>query len=697
MSQSRETLKLKNDLLAIGTGGFNNPWDKHNSASRKQMANQHAQQACPLPLSELPRIMTGMEKQMGEYTQGVTIEEDCIVIAVLNKYRAGLGKNNVRGNSLITLIVQLQACGTYDIINIETYSTTQEVFGLEFEILPIVQQLRPGFPLAKGTELSRSPSIKEGGMYGTGINLNTLYCTLPACIEDGFLISDEVAERAAPYYIIKRKVNWGAKSFPVNIYGDKDNYKPHPGIGECVRDDGLLFATRATDPLFEALDMHPDNLMRPDFVHDDRAFAPAGAKVLDIVVHSTVDDRKGKPSTPMNMELFTKIYSDKASDYYKSLLTFYDNLKRKEPRHRLTPKLQRAIVEAIGDRPNDAETRKKIGTGNGDRSSLISKTYKMSKLDEWTVEITLGYSKPLKNGAKLTTRHGAKGVVCAIAPKEQMPIDEYGNRVDVVAFGKSVIARLNPGQLYEQYVNAASRDVANDIRAFLHNGEVDAAWNHLMGYYEIVSPSILQVCQNFNSQEEQLSHLRAIDESGIYLHIRPDSDSDNVELYKRLRAYRRPNKGKLTLRTFAGGWEKTKSEMLIGSEEFLVLEKTYHSPFAVGTSRRQNYGLPACNNKTTKHSTPVVQASPRWLGETEVRGISANIGGEYVANLIDYTTNPESSRSVVRTISEAEYPSNIDEAVDRNEIPMGGCRAHAFVEMVLNVAGIQMSNSDVDI
>jgi DNA-directed RNA polymerase subunit beta len=63
--------------------------------------------------------------------------------------------------------------------------------------------------------------------------------------------------------------------------------------------------------------------------------------------------------------------------------------------------------------------------------------------------VTISANFPLKVGDKLTGLYGDKGVVAAILPDDQMPVDENGEPLEILVGPTSIITRINPSQLIE--------------------------------------------------------------------------------------------------------------------------------------------------------------------------------------------------------------------------------------------------------
>lgn len=686
--------KLESDIRLIGAGAMLTPFIKEDSASRVQMATQQTSQAVVLANPDIPRVLHGMEQQMGGTAMNVTMPCDATIKRVIKLHnRAASAQGKAKH---MAIIYQNFDTGVYGILDVPTYCSTQDTFGYPLSLTPAGKGLHTNQAIRKGTVLAVTPSVKEGGIYTTTLNLNILNISLPHVIEDGFLISKSVAERAAPYYVVKHRVTWGRKNFPVNIYGNETNFKPHPDVGEKVRDDGLLIATRKFDPMFDAIGMHKDNLSQVDTVHDRKVYVEPGAEVIDVKVIDTTGDKRGKPYTPEGMERQAKQYYDQSVLFADTLIEWYLQVKREEPNAKFEPHLQRSIAEAYGANPN-APDRKRVRQHYREKVGNVKRVSKKQQLDEYTVEITLGYRKPIKLGAKLASMHGSKGVVCAIAEDEDMPVDEFGVRVDACLFSRSVIARMNTGQLSEQFINATQRDVSNDFRG-MYLTDKSKAWEYLLGFYKFASPKIYdKLCGfSFNSARAE-KHMATVNANGTYLTLPSDGSWAIEDIYKGCMAYRVPNKGRIKVKTFDGHIETTKYPMLIGEEAIMVLEKTSHKPFAVAAAARNNFGLPATTNSATKHATPVNHNAARAWGEAERRQISANLGNDIVAEMADRTGNPETAAMVIQNAFDAKNPARIKNAVDRNVIPLGADRSTGMVKLIFDCYGVKMAESDTKV
>jgi len=678
--------KTRNNLRHLGTMAAISPMLKFNSGSRMQMVCSQISQAVVPNKPDTPRILTGLEDQLATHTFGVKAPEDLQVYAVLNKYSGGVGANAIEYNPLVTVIYRSLETGKFGVFHVEAYQNqlerVHETFGFKYKFTPLMRQLTRGMTLDRGDVLSYSPTV-ENGYYSNGLNCNVAYMSVPATIEDGFEVSREFLERATPIATGTRVVEWGRHYYPINLYGDDRVYRPFPEIGDRIRDDGLVFALRKYDPMLDGVEMSRKELQTPDLVHDKLTYGVPGARIIDITVNTTTNEGRRTYHTPSGMEDVAKKYADRHAQYYDRIVQVYHQI-RQETNYKpdLMPELQTLIYYAMGIRPN--ETVKRLESVKG-RKNSIQKTYRASPMDEWRVEVMYEHRFKADLGGKISDLAGGKGVICGVRETEDMPVDDFGNRADVLVYGKGAVARLNPGQFYEHYINAVARDVAGDIRTMMDAGQNDRAWEHFRTLVACTSTVMEENIQDL-SEAEKLEVLDSIYDKGIYLVIRADDEKLCPELYRKLKAFRPPNKSPVTYTTRTGERVRTKDPVLIGTKFMIVLDKLDHKPMAVSGILRQHHGLPAVQNKTTKHSTPSKEQPPRVIGETELRSLVSVIGGDAAAETMDLATNPESHRMAVNSIILSDRPSDIECLVDRSVVPIGG-RPIKFVRHIAACAG----------
>jgi len=306
-----------------------------------------------------------------------------------------------------------------------------------------------------------------------------------------------------------------------------------------------------------------------------------------------------------------------------------------------------------------------------------------------------------------------KGVDCATRKDEDMPVDENGNRADVVIYGGSTVKRMNIGRMYEQFLNAASRDLTHRLRrecgldAKLKptqyqiaqlNGQpiIDWCWEKLLGYYHIVTPLQYDMLMVDNEDPNaRFRHVSSVLKDGIYLYFPPDNPVNNLEMVMAVRDSEYcPHYGPVTYRDNAGRMVTTSGPVLIGSLYMIMLEKTGEDWSGAASVKTQHFGVPAKLSNYDKQTSPGRQAPVRGLGESETRLFTTTVGPQATMELLDQSNNPDSHRMATETILKSTFPTNIDRAVDRQKVPLGHSRPVSFVNHLMACRGIKFVHVD---
>jgi len=185
----------------------------------------------------------------------------------------------------------------------------------------------------------------------------------------------------------------------VNLYGNKDTFKFIPDIGESVREDGLLCATRKRNDFFSVSDLNNSNLCSVDFIFDNLTYVNTNSKVIDIKVVKGNYSRKAEQevSSPLNMQL--DYYANLLTNYYTRIVnTYEDIMKEKKAMYgesgivRLTPRLHRLVC--------DAYIRGIVVPKGGTKLC-----YRKQPIEQYWVEVTTMSEITPNYGFKLTDVH----------------------------------------------------------------------------------------------------------------------------------------------------------------------------------------------------------------------------------------------------------------------------------------------------
>lgn len=272
-----------------------------------------------------------------------------------------------------------------------------------------------------------------------------------------------------------------------------------------------------------------------------------------------------------------------------------------------------------------------------------------------------------------------------------MPVDAFGNRADVIMDGDSTVKRMNIGRVYEQYLNATGRMIANNLRSMAANAtSTEDMWQYLLSYYEVASPLYYSedICVLQNEEGFKENHLRTVMQSPVVpLRLPPNSpnigDKQIYELMQKFPIEITP----ITYRGNSGNIVTTHDSHLIASMYIIMLEKIGADWAAISTAKRQHFGLLAKLTNADKNSRPWRGQSVRMVGEAEARLLSAYCGAEITSELLEIPNSPAATQEIVRTIIQAEQPMNIPCVLNRQRVAKGSSRAVNFVKHILGCAG----------
>lgn len=672
-----------------------NPFDRNCSGSRKQMFGSHIGQKLNIANPTPRRFQTGAENAYGKATFNRRIDHDSKVLHIIPLYntrRHGLDVINHNPETLVILESFVNNEQIADCIKLNEFFSNHTYFGFKYRNTEAGRNLYVGQHIPGGTILQDSPAIDEQGNYCYGIELNVAFFTHPAVAEDGIVMSEEVAPWLTSKSFDKRRVEWGSTMYPLNLYGDDENYKPFPDIGDTIREDGLLMALRPYDPMFNPVEMTPAALREVNYSFDKLRYGgEPGAKVIDVRV---THDFNQSMTSPIICNTQPAKYDAAYREYCAAVIKAYETMKRNSPQLKVTPRFHNLVKTCY------AVTQEKVVNTQKKNETRIQKLHRGAAIDDWVVEFVIEYNNVPTVGYKGTDTHGGKGVFVKVVPTEDMPVDAQGNRVHLIMDPNATISRMNLGRFNEQFLNAASRDLTKEIcnfykvphpdlhgqrltladkmrikRVYVESDDAKALWARLMRYYEILSPKQHAFFQNLSSNTESVTeHLIRIMEDGIYIYFPTDNDPEIPDVIEAVKNEFMPYKGPLTYRGNSGKMRTTKEDILVGSLYIMLLEKTGNDWTAVSSGKLQNFGVLSQITNQDKNAAPTRQQAIRAWGETEIRIATAYLGPKITAEIIDRNNNILSHRNAVRNVLTAAKPTDIEELVDRSTIPLGRAR-----------------------
>lgn len=655
------------------------------SPSRLAMLCSHAGQHLTMPFATVDRHITGMSRELAKYTHDIRFPCNAIIINVIRKYPKTMGSDRILENPIVTIIYEDvdHPKRELGVLHLEDYFCMHQYFGFKYVQLPICHNLVENTYVPKDTVIARPPNVSPTGDYMMGIRAYVAPLSMPCVIEDGVRVSDEFCWKTRTKGYGRRTLSISRDTLPLNLFGDYDNYKIVPDIGEHVGPNGVLFATRRIQNKHTPALLSRKALRRLDF-NDKPITAMPNAKIIDIIVYKGCRD---KSNLPRGMDDQCQYYYRRTCEYYQRIIDEYKRVCRERGVAYITPELQTLIRDAMAY------------TQVPDKKHIIAQLGRQ-EIQEWMIEVVFEYDIVPGIGFKFTGKHGNKSVVVDIVPKHHMPRDAKGNYADIVRDSFSIIKRMNIGSTYEPWVNASAEALQDKIKAGLESPypDINSMFNMILGWYEIVAPlhykAVLDCIHNGRTTVEK--EVRTFAQYGHYTYIPPDNPVEWVDVVEELAQKYPPVFGPVTYIGFNGESITTVDNVLIGEEYILQLGKIGNTWNAVSSCKLQHYGIPAKITNADKFDSLVRNSATRIWGESEIRLGGSVTGGQTMADIMDQSTNPFVHRKICENIYTAEHPTAIYEVIDRNTYPIGNGRVITMIKHILECSGKEFAKFGVE-
>ena len=657
MSNENYTDNLKFPLELIGFPVDLNPFIQFTSSPRLDMYRSHLSQAVAVDGSEFPFISSGKEREYRDFEMqdgALYRKGDGYILKTVDKY---IDSHDRANNPKTTVIYKDLESLEIDYFDIDKYKHYNNKFGFINKLIN-EDLIGEGSFIEKDIPFATS-SIINGEQYNLGINANTVYMTSTDIIEDSMVISQSIANKMSNIEIDTISFYIPRDSFPVNLYGDENNPKFIPDIGEYVNEDGILCAFKKINDNNFISNMTNKKQNEISYLHDEIIKSLPGAKVLDIDFYYPLELEKEKSISEIVLKQFHK-YKQNKIRYYREIVEIY----KKNSETKLTSKFNTLVIEAFkylyalkAEKRNNRITK----------MSFVDK--KQSVLDSVLIDITYMKKRDVKVGHKITDRHGTKGIVAKIVPDEEMPIDDYGFKADLIIDACSPIARMNMGQLYEQAINRISEFVRREVKRVYENGDPNKAFFILLDYYNDINENYASIIRdNIISDADKLEHVEYSINNGIYLNIPPNLTSfyddrfprivNNLQNEKKKKEFQKKYKiedkkynenliikltkkwdVKLSPVTFKKEIRKnefvdvrTKVNVCIGSKYIMLLSKI-PEPSSPCIAPVSQYGIPV-KPPVTRKKHSFIPTNPTRFGEDEIRRMMIDVGEEETSRLM---------------------------------------------------------------
>lgn len=634
----KSTVTVDQRLLGFESSG--NSFLKRTTSVRQAMRASQAKQDSHIVGNELPRIFNGREMDFAQLQLSTSrIPEESILIGLIPKTLSARDAE-VTGYTIVyctnnDLTIRYCDANMYEPLN------HGETFGYRNVIQNSHQLVHGrGTHLKKGTEFAVSPAIING-MYCIGTNAKTIYTTQPEVINDGFIISQSLADKLETVGFSRYTISLSRDCYPLNICGTPDDYRILPAIGEQIENE-VLFAYRVANKMSCAHDLTMESLQKINHLHDCIYTCPPGAYIVDIKVYI---DPGAKLKDDKKYSQFVEI-NEAQKKYYKEIIHLYNSIKDTE--YSLSDEFTALVTHAMGMLKYDTKFKLR---------------FKDNPVDFIECEIVVAYPRKVSAGNKLTDDSAAKGVISenGIWPDDHMPITESGIRADMIIAANSPFNRLIGGPWYSQFINYSSEIITKR----LVSGEIPGseAYTAVLDFKRIVSIEDYNwmLSEIGDDIDKQTQFIEEIKREGMYHKILPFTEGagsrmiidvmNRFDIKKENWSYVNPHTGQTVY---------SEHPTIIGSRYVYLLgklpEKSVH---AVQFGFLNQFNLPMKESNADKQRNPHSH-TPIRAGGDETRTIVTSVDAVRYARFMCINGNSLSaSKELQHQLLTLKHPSRL--------------------------------------
>jgi DNA-directed RNA polymerase subunit beta len=538
-----------NQIFSVATSLI--PFLQHDDAVRALMGSNMQRQAVPLLKAEIPMVGTGMEGSIASASRACITANYSGTVEYVSANKIILKADKEDFHTINDWIAN--GIETYNLKNFQGSS-----YGTCVHQRPIVKK---GQMVKKNEILTNSTAIINGEL-SLGTNLLIAYMPWRGYnYEDAIILSKRIVQEnlltsvhIEEYSIDARDTRLG----PEEITNDIPNISSSQM--ESLDENGIVkIGTRikAGDILVGKVTLKGDiqyspeeKLLRAIFgeksreVRDTSLRVPAGVEgyVIDVKVFSRSGARKDERykdyvSTETlklkhEFDIKKNILEDMIKNDIISLLSKSSLLEKQDYKNKGIYDLfdlsikENSIKEIVSKIKKSYEIQVQVfdrvfqervqHLRRGDQ--LPSGVLKM-------VKVYIASMRHMQVGDKMAGRHGNKGVVSLILPREDMPFMEDGTPVDVILNPLSVPSRMNIGQILEMILGMCGKKLGEKVADLINKQNKDSVFNELEN---IFGKKYFSELKKGLSDDEIYDIARIIAKNGVYF-ATPVFDSGSFE------------------------------------------------------------------------------------------------------------------------------------------------------------------------
>ncbi len=554
-------------LVSVSTALI--PFLEHDDASRALMGANMQRQAVPLIKTEAPLVGTGMEKEVGKASNSVLIAQHSGVVEYVTADKIMIRVDRDSFDSVEDWIAR-----GVDIYHLKKFQkSSMSTWVHHVPIVKIGQKIKAGDVITNGSsmdngELALGANILVAFMPWHGYNFEDAIVLSKRLVTDDVLTSVTIDE----YVVDARDTKLGPEEITRDI----------PNVGEqalsALDEDGIIKVGSRVKPgdilvgkvtLKGDIQYSPEEkLLRAIFgeksreVRDTSLRVQAGVEgmITDVKIFSRSGIRKDKRYKDEVIKQVKKLEDGFAQHQECLKQMTAERIKElaKEAKFTLknTDDLEKLFSTVVGNKKIDQEIEQLVSALkiqlqvlDGIKEEKINKLKKGDPLPSGVIKMVKVYiaqKRPIQAGDKVAGRHGNKGVVSIIVPREDMPSLKDGTPVDIVLNPIGVPARMNVGQILETILGFAGRSIGINLKKMLEERDAHALKNFLNDYF---GKDFVDQYEKEEGQQSLFELAKKTAEKGMHFRVPvfegPAFEKDIQPLLKKLEL---PETGTFTLR-----------------------------------------------------------------------------------------------------------------------------------------------------
>ncbi|MHB0996937.1 MAG: DNA-directed RNA polymerase subunit beta, partial [Elusimicrobiales bacterium] len=413
------------------------PFLEHDDANRALMGSNMMRQAVPLLVTEAPLVGTGLEENIARDSRA------CVTARTSGK---------VIYASADMIAIKPEHSKEPDIYHLIKYRRSNQDTCVNQ--VPVVES---GMDIKKGDVIADGPATNKGQL-ALGKNLLVAFMSWEGFnYEDAILVSEKVVENDELTSVFIEEFEVEARDTKL---GPEEITRDIPNVGtdalEHIDNDGVVI---------------PSTMVRPGDILVCKV-SPKGEQQLspEERLLKVIFGKKAEDVTDTSMRVppgvYGKIIGTRVFVRREKLSKQEEDRRKKEIDAEMNYNLDALKEFRKETAKKGSETdefckmmEKRIKEKFAREKEMLKSSGELPVTVNKVVKVHIALKRRLQVGDKLSGRHGNKGVVARILPREDMPYMPDGTPVDVVLSPLGVPSRMNIGQILETMLGWAGKQL----------------------------------------------------------------------------------------------------------------------------------------------------------------------------------------------------------------------------------------------